>query len=196
MMPPKTLTGDGFELQFGTNHLGHFALTGLLLGHVLRTPDSRVVNVASLAHRRGAIDFDDLQWSSKKYDRMLAYAQSKLANLLFTLELQRRLEAAASSTIAVSAHPGWTATNLQRHAGGFRFLGFFISQKSHMGALPTLFAAVDPSVGGGDYFGPGGWQEIRGHPKRVQPVPAAKDGDVAARLWDVSAELTGAVFAA
>jgi len=190
MMPPRSETKDGFELQIGTNHFGHFALTGLLLDRLLSTTGSRVVTVSSAAHRRGKIDFDDLH-SRNQYDRMDTYAQSKLANLLFTYELQRRLEATGSSTIAVAAHPGWTATELQRHVGLFRFLNNFLAQQPWQGALPTLFAAVDPSVKGGEYFGPGGWQEFRGYPKRVGSTAAARSEQDAARLWATSVESTG-----
>ena len=194
MMPPKSKTADGFELQFGTNHIGHFALTGLLLDRLLGTDGSRVVNVASMAHNWGVIDFEDLQWERKRYKKAKSYGQSKLANLLFTYELQRRLEAAGAHTVAVAAHPGWTATNLQRSTGLFRAMNPIFAMKAWQGALPTLRAATDGDVQGGDYFGPGGFMEMRGYPKRVKSNSASQDQAVAARLWDVSEELSGVRF--
>ena len=190
MAPPFGKTADGFESQFGTNHLGHFALTGLLLGCIVHTPRARVVTVSSGGHRFGEIDFDNLN-GEKGYDRQRAYAQSKLANLLFTYELQRRFEGAGVDTIAVAAHPGWTATNLQAHWRMVRILNPFIAQKPKMGALPTLYAATAPDVRGGDYYGPGGWQGVRGYPTKVQSSDSSQDRAVAAKLWTVSEELTG-----
>jgi NAD(P)-dependent dehydrogenase (short-subunit alcohol dehydrogenase family) len=192
MAPPLTRTADGFELQFGTNHLGHFALTNLLLEHVT----GRVVTVSSTAHRVGRIDFDDLNWERKRYRAWNAYGQSKLANLLFTAELQRRLTAVGSDVLATAAHPGYAATNLQSHserrsqdlimAIGNRLL----AQDEHGGALPTLYAAV-ADVPGNSFAGPGGFLEQRGAPEVVGRSAAAQDMDVARRLWDVSEELTG-----
>ena len=194
MMPPKSLTADGFELQFGTNHIGHFALTGLLLDHLLKTEGSRVVSVASMAHKWGRIDFEDLHWERKRYKKAKSYGQSKLANLLFTYELQRRLEAAGVSTIATAAHPGWTATNLQRSSGLFQAMNPIFAMKPWQGALPTLYAATAEEVQGGEYVGPGGFMEMRGYPKKVQSNPASRNESVAARLWEVSEELTGVRF--
>ena len=195
MVPPLIRTAEGFELQFGTNHLGHFALTNLLLERIT----GRVVTVSSGAHRIGAIDFDDLNWERKPYRAWRAYGQSKLANLLFTSELQRRLTAAGSSVLANAAHPGYAATNLQFHSGrrlmdllsmvGNRLL----AQDENGGALPTLCAAV-ADVPGNSFAGPGGFMEQRGAPKLVGRSGAAKDADVARRLWDVSEELTGVRF--
>jgi len=193
MIPPLSHTEDGFELQFGCNHLGHFALTGRLLSLLQATPESRVVNVSSMAHRRGTMDFDNLN-AEKGYDRMPAYGQSKLANLLFTFELQRRLEAAGSSVVATAAHPGWTGTDLQRHSGLFRVLNHFFAQTPPMGALPTVRAAADPEARGGDYFGPKGMYEMRGYPIKVGTTPAAQDELDAGRLWEVSEKLTGVSF--
>ncbi len=193
MMLPFGKTADGFELQFGINHLGHFALTGLLLEFLTKTPGARIVNVSSNGHRMGQIDFENLN-SEKSYSRQGAYCQSKLANLLFTYELQRRFEAAGVDTIATAAHPGWTATNLQAHTWYFRLLNPLVAQKSEMGALPTLYAAVGSDVQGGDYCGPDGWQEFRGHPTKVQSSERSYDTAVAARLWTVSEELTGVAF--
>jgi NAD(P)-dependent dehydrogenase (short-subunit alcohol dehydrogenase family) len=193
MIPPFSKTQDGFELQFGTNHLGHFALTGLLADLIQSTPSSRIVNVASQAHRYGDIRFDDLN-REKEYKPWSAYGQSKLANLLFTYELQRKLSRQGSTTIAVAAHPGWTATNLQRHAGFIDFLNRFFAQGSRAGSWPTLYAATAPDVGGADYYGPSGFYEMRGYPKKVESNDKSRDEAVAARLWRVSEELTGVPF--
>jgi len=192
MMPPYTKTEDGFELQFGTNHLGHFALTGLLIDLILKTENSRIVNVSSTAHNWGGINFNDLN-SEKKYDKTKAYGQSKIANLYFTYELQRKLAAAGKSTMATAAHPGWTGTNLQQHAGFFRTLNPILSQKPAMGALPTLYAAVGDAQGG-DYFGPKGFMEMRGYPKKVKSNELSYDKEIAAQLWAVSEELTNVKF--
>ena len=193
---PKTLTKDGFELQFGTNHLGHFALTGLLLDHLLPAEDSRVVTVSSLGHRvRSTIDFGNLQ-SERRYDPFAAYGRSKLANLLFTYELQRRLTANHEATIAVAAHPGSSRTDLLRKSPGWlrissAVLGPLLFQSPRMGALPTLRAATDPTVRGGQYYGPGGFAEQRGYPKCVQSSAQSHDEELQRRLWMVSEELTG-----
>ncbi len=194
MIPPLTRTVEGFELQFGTNHLGHFALTNLLLGQIT----GRVVTVASGAHWTGKIDFADLNWERKRYRRWRAYSQSKLANLLFTAELQHRLTAVASPVIATAAHPGYAATNLQFHsergwmdrvnAVGNRV----IAQDENGGALPTLMAAV-ADVPGNSFTGPG-ILEWRGAPKLTRRSQAAQDMETAARLWDVSEQLTGVSF--
>ena len=200
MYPPKQTTADGFELQFGTNHLGHFALTGLLLKNLLGVDGSRVVVVASIAHNiRAKIDFDDLQWERRSYDRVASYGQSKLANLMFAYDLQRRLAAAQAKTIAVAAHPGVAATELMRHMPGSSLPGVdWISGKllnsAEMGALPTLRAATDPAVKGGQYYGPDGFRELRGHPKLVDSSRQSKDEAVQKRLWTVSEELTGVTF--
>jgi NAD(P)-dependent dehydrogenase (short-subunit alcohol dehydrogenase family) len=195
MVPPLTRTADGFELQFGTNHLGHFALTNLLLEHIT----GRVVTVSSAGHRFGSIDFDDLDWERKPYKAWRAYGQSKLANLLFTAELQRRLTAAGSAVLANAAHPGYASTNLQFHSGR-RLLDVLsvagnrlIAQDENGGALPTLYAAV-ADIPGNSYAGPGGFMEQRGAPKLVGRTDAAKNTEVARRLWDVSEDLTGVRF--
>lgn len=191
MYPPKSTTADGFEMQFGTNHLGHFALTGLLLDRLLPVPGSRVVTVSSVGHRiRAAIHFDDLQWE-RSYSRVGAYGQSKLANLLFTYELQRRL-APHGTTIAVAAHPGVSDTELTRHLPTLMGqLGKPFFQPAKLGALPTLRAAADPAVQGGQYYGPDGFQEVRGYPKLVASSAQSHDVDLQRRLWAVSEELTG-----
>ena len=195
MFTPKSVTEDGFELQFGTNHLGHFALTGLLLDRLLAVPGSRIVTVSSMGHRAGNIDFDNLQWQ-RGYSRARAYGRSKLANLLFTYELQRRL--AGSPTLAAAAHPGASSTELSRNTPAWMRLvtGPFelTSQGADMGALPTLRAATDPGVRGGEYFGPGGFAELRGYPKVVTSNARSHDAAVQRRLWSVSEELTGVVY--
>ncbi|WP_156687740.1 SDR family NAD(P)-dependent oxidoreductase [Mycobacterium sp. Marseille-P9652] len=200
MWTPKSTTADGFELQFGTNHLGHFALTGLVLDHLLEVPGSRVVTVSSLGHRlRAAIHFDDLQWE-RGYDRIAAYGQSKLANLLFTYELQRRLAARRDAqTIAVAAHPGGSNTDLARNLPRIfqplkAVLGPLLFQSPEGGALPTLRAATDPAVTGGQYYGPDGFLEQRGNPKLVESSAQSHDADLQRRLWEVSEELTGVSF--
>ncbi|WP_167106862.1 SDR family NAD(P)-dependent oxidoreductase [Mycobacterium sp. DL592] len=196
---PKQTTKDGFELQFGTNHLGHFALTGLLLDSVLAAPAARVVTVSSLAHGTLAdIDFSDLQ-CDRHYSRIAAYARSKLANLLFTYELQRRLGQAGSSTIAVAAHPGVSFTELGRNLPVIlqpvtRIVGPLILQSATMGALVLLRAATDPGVSGGQYYGPDGNGERRGHPVVVESSSRSHDVDLQRRLWAVSEELTGVRF--
>jgi NAD(P)-dependent dehydrogenase (short-subunit alcohol dehydrogenase family) len=203
MATPYQRTVDGFELQLATNHLGHAALTAHLLPELLATEGSRVVNVSSLAHRMGRIDFDDLQ-SERRYKAWRAYGQSKLANLLFTFELQRRLAAAGADTIAVAAHPGISETNLVASTGGIggrlmaltRPVSKVFSQSSHAGALPTVRAATDAAVRGGEYYGPSGFMEQRGTPKLVEANASANDTAVARRLWDVTVELTGVPFSA
>jgi NAD(P)-dependent dehydrogenase (short-subunit alcohol dehydrogenase family) len=199
MYTPRSTTADGFELQFGTNHLGHFALTGLLLDRLTPVAGSRIVTISSVGHRiRAAIHFDDLQWE-RSYSRVAAYGQSKLANLLFTYELQRRLAAEAASTIAVAAHPGISNTELGRNMPaplrlGNALVGRFISQAPAMGALPTLRAATDPGALGGQYYGPDGFQELVGHPVVVRSSGQSHDADLQRRLWAVSEELTGVTY--
>jgi NAD(P)-dependent dehydrogenase (short-subunit alcohol dehydrogenase family) len=199
MWTPKQLTDDGFEMQFGTNHLGHFALTGLLLDNLLPVRGSRVVTVSSTGHRlRAAIHFDDLQWEHG-YDRYAAYGQSKLANLLFTYELQRRLAGHQKNTIAVAAHPGASSTELGRSVPAlikplFALAGTLMFQGATMGSLPTLRAATDPDVEGGQYYGPDGLGEQRGHPKVVSSSAQSHDEDLQHRLWTVSEELTGVTY--
>ena len=196
MLAPYGTTKDGFELHMGTNHLGHFALTGILLERLLRTAGSRIVNVSSLAHRVGRMDFSNLMYTNgKNYSAFGAYARSKLANLLFTAELQRQLQ--GTETIAVAAHPGGAVTNLGRHMGDrclYRMLQPLfehLSQSAAQGALPILRAVADPSATGGEYYGPSGRFQIRGAPVVVKAHPRARDQDVAQELWRVSEELTG-----
>ncbi|NNF00789.1 MAG: SDR family NAD(P)-dependent oxidoreductase [Pyrinomonadaceae bacterium] len=194
MMPPYSKTADGFELQFGTNHLGHFALTAQLLDVLNQTENSRIVNVASGAHKFADFDLNDLNWEKRSYSRMKSYGASKIANLYFTYELQRRLSAAGSATIATAAHPGWTATELQRHNGLFELLNSFFAQDISMGALPTLRAAIDEEAKGGDYFGPDGFMEMRGYPVKVDSNTESKDEAIAKKLWEISEEMTGVQF--
>jgi NAD(P)-dependent dehydrogenase (short-subunit alcohol dehydrogenase family) len=196
MIPPLGRTADGFELQFGTNHLGHFALTNLLLPRI----KGRVVTVSSTAHRAGSINFEDLNWERRRYRAMSAYGQSKLANLLFTTELQRRLTEAGSLVRATAAHPGMAATNLLRVSGDRprfeavqRRITHLLAQSEDDGALPTLYAAV-ADIPGDSYAGPNGFLESRGAPKLVGRSRNARDSAGARRLWTVSEQLTGATF--
>jgi NAD(P)-dependent dehydrogenase (short-subunit alcohol dehydrogenase family) len=199
MAPPRRETSDGFELQLGTNLLGHFALTGRLIGLMQGRENARVVTLSSNAHKMGKIDFDDLQ-SEHGYRRWSAYGQSKLADLMFALELDRRLRRAGSTVRSVAAHPGYAATNLQTAAAPavdrlvMRMTNLVMAQSADMGALPTLYAATFPGLEGGSYVGPDGVGEFRGHPHVVSPSRAARDEQVAARLWDVAEELTSVHF--
>lgn len=190
MIPPFTRTKDGFEVQFGANHLGHFALTGLLLPVIQNTPGARVVNVSSNAHRMGRIDFENLQ-AEKGYRPWGAYGQSKLANLLFTLRLNALFRETNTDAIAAAAHPGYTSTNLQGESIWAKLGNGLFGQTPPMGALPTLRAATDPDVKADDYYGPDGLGGWRGYPKKGETTAAAKDADVAKRLWEVSENLTG-----
>ena len=199
MIPPYGRTEDGFETQIGTNHLGHYAFTGLLLDRLLATPGARVVTMSSAAHRIGGINFDDLH-AERGYRAWAAYGQSKLANLLFTYELQRRLAAAGSGTLALAAHPGWARTELQRHVGGLLGLPMALlapgfSQGSEGGALPLLRAATDPAALGGTYYGPAGLLELKGRPVRVSSNGRSHDEALQGRLWQRSEQETGVVFA-
>lgn len=193
MVPPLGQTKDGFETQFGTNHLGHFALTGLLLELLEKTADSRIVTVSSLAHRFGRINFEDLQ-SEKHYSPWLAYAQSKLANLSFAMEMQKRLDRRNSHIKSVAVHPGLSTTNLQQHSGPVELLSPVVSQSAEAGAWPTIYAATEPDLQGGEYFGPGRLLETRGLPKRARLGRSARNRRIASRLWDVSEDLTGVSF--
>ncbi|HWF75508.1 MAG TPA: oxidoreductase [Solirubrobacteraceae bacterium] len=194
MAPPRRTTVDGFESQLGTNHLGHFALTGLLLPSLLA---ARVVTMTSAAHRIGRINFDDLQ-SERRYRRWLAYGQSKLANLLFAFELQRRASAAGTNLLSMAAHPGYAATNLQTAGPEVAYERWsmavanrVVAQSADMGALPALYAATAPDLPGGTFVGPDAWGGMRGHPQTTTAKATAYDTAVAGRLWDVSEELTG-----
>lgn len=190
MFTPYGKTKQGFEQQFGTNHLGHFALTGLLLDKLNATPGARIVTVSSGTHQRGIMNFDDLN-GEKAYSPVGAYAQSKLANLLFTYELQRHLTAAGQKTLSVAVHPGWTRTNLAREfAGVMQVVDRIFGQKADMGALPTLYAATAPNVRGGEYFGPVGFGGMRGYPQKVESNDRSHDEAAARQLWTVSEALT------
>jgi len=196
MMTPQQTTHDGFELQLGTNHLGHFALTGLLLDTVQSAEAGRVVTLSSIEHKSGHIEFGDLQ-SEDGYAPRKAYRQSKLANAIFGVELDRRLRAAGSSAISVLAHPGYSDTNLQTTGptGPMKAIlkvgNKLLAQDADTGALPTLYAATAPGVEGGDFYGPDGFKEMRGNPTHVDVIPEARDPGVGSRLWDISEELTG-----
>lgn len=195
MAIPLRRTADGFEAQIGTNHLGHFALTGLLLGRIR----GRVVTLSSTMHRAGRINLDDLNWERRRYLRWPAYGQAKLANLLFTYELSRRLAAAGSPVRAVAAHPGYAATNLHSHTETVqdRIMALgnaLLAQTPAMGALPTLYAAVVPDLPSGSYIGPAGLFEQRGYPKIVGSTGAARDPEKAKALWELSERLTGVSY--
>jgi NAD(P)-dependent dehydrogenase (short-subunit alcohol dehydrogenase family) len=204
MAIPKSRTPQGFEMQFGTNHLGHFALTGRLQPALRRAPVPRVVTTSSGAHRMGRMRWDDLNWDSGRYGKWLAYGQSKLANLLFMSELSRRAGEAGSRLVSVAAHPGYAATHLQAvgpDQSGNRLMGSgwavanrVMAQSDTMGALPQLYAATMPDVEGGTYYGPDGLFEQRGYPTIVKRSSAARDADAARRLWDRSEELTGVSY--
>jgi len=198
---PFQKTRDGFEMQIGTNHFGHFALTGQLLESLQAAPQGRIVTVASVAHRATkGLDLDDLNWERRPYSPADAYGKSKLANLMFHFELQRRLEKSGSPLLAVAAHPGYSATNigfglkdktplLKRWA--MNIGNSLFAQSAAQGALPTLFAATVADIASGDYIGPDGFIEFMGHPKRVGCRPEARDPALGARLWQISEELTG-----
>jgi NAD(P)-dependent dehydrogenase (short-subunit alcohol dehydrogenase family) len=195
MAVPQSRTVDGFETQFGTNHLGHFALTGLLLPRITE----RVVVLSSGVHRIGRIHLEDPNFERRRYERWAAYGQSKLANLMFAYELQRRLSAAGSSVKAVAAHPGYAATELQSHTESvmdrlMKLSNSVVAQSAERGALPTLYAATNSTVQGGEFIGPDGFQELRGHPRRVGSSKRSQDKTVAAGLWTLSEELTGVSY--
>jgi NAD(P)-dependent dehydrogenase (short-subunit alcohol dehydrogenase family) len=201
--PKREVTEDGFERQFGTNHLGHFALTGLLIPQLLAAPAPRVVTVSSIAHRRGKIDFDNLQ-SEKSYDPRTAYNQSKLANLVFALELERKAKAAGSKLVSIPVHPGVSRTSIIENgmkptglkAAIIGVVSAVAMQSDEAGALPTLYGATAPEAKGGEYIGPDGLLGIKGSPTVETPKPQALDEAVAKRLWTVSEELTGVVYPA
>jgi len=203
MALPRRETVDGFEMQLGTNHFGHFALTGLLADLLLSTPGSRVVNLSSTMHKMGRMRWDDLR-GERSYGKWTAYGQSKLANLLFTYQLHRKLDAKRAGTISVACHPGYAATNLQfagpRMQGsslleaGAGLMNRLFSQSAAMGALTILYAATASDVRGGDYFGPGGFAEMWGSPKKVRSSARSHDAADAARLWEISEDATGVRF--
>jgi NAD(P)-dependent dehydrogenase (short-subunit alcohol dehydrogenase family) len=194
MMCPYAKTEDGFEIQMGTNHLGHFALTGHLMPLLKKTKGSRIVATSSMGHKMGNIDFDDLHWETRKYNTNRAYGDSKLANLYFTYELVRKLKNDHNTPMVVAAHPGVTATELTRHSKFFQVFNIFFSQKVAVGTLPTLRAATDPDAQPGDYFGPRGFMEMVGHPVKVESNALSKDEKKAQQLWTLSEELTGVEY--
>jgi NAD(P)-dependent dehydrogenase (short-subunit alcohol dehydrogenase family) len=199
-MPPLSHTRHGFELQFGTNFLGHFALTGRLMPLLRATPGARVVHTASIAHRFGRIDFDDPHFRSRPYKDMAAYGQSKLANLMFAFELQRRFTKAGIAAMSLAAHPGYAATNISAHnklgasrigRAAVRLGDRLMGQTAEAGAAPILLAATSPDAHGGAYYGPSGWFELRGAPRLVGSTKRARDAGVAARLWTMAENLAG-----
>ena len=194
MACPFSLTVDGFEIQMGVNHLGHFALTGLLMPLLEKTKNSRIVATSSIAHRRGNIDFDDINWGKRKYSTMKAYSDSKLANLYFTYELARKLENKPGAPMVVAAHPGVTSTELSRHSFIFKTLIPLFAQKEDKGALPTLRAAIDPEAKSGDYYGPDGFMELGGNAVIVKSTPLSYDTAKAAKLWELSENVTGVKY--
>ena len=199
MMTPRETTSDGFELQLGTNHLGHFALTGHLLDALERSDSARIVTVSSIEHRGGTIDFDDLQMENG-YTPRDSYQRTKLANAVFAVELDRRLRDAGSSTLSVFAHPGYSDTNLQSTGptglmkAVLKIGNRLMAQSAESGALPQLYAATAPGIEGGEYYGPDGRREMRGHPTKVRAKRAAYDPQIGARLWNISEELTGVAY--
>jgi len=194
MACPYSKTKDGFEVQMGTNHLGHFALTGQLISLLKKTPNSRVVNVSSIAHTSGNINFDDLNWEKRKYRTWSAYSDTKLANLYFTYELSRKLEDDKSSPIILASHPGWTATDLQRYSGVANFMNIFLGQKVNIGALGGLRAATDLTAKSNDYFGSPSMGGMKGHPVLVKSNKLSYNTDNAKKLWKLSEELTGVSY--
>ena len=193
MAMPYGQTADGFELQFGINHLGHFALTGLLIDLLENTPGSRIVTVSSYGHWFGRINFGDLN-GKNFYQKWMAYAQSKLANILFAFELQRRLSQKGKTPISIAAHPGYAHTNLQQHTALFSFLNPIMAQSQEMGALPILYAATRPDIQGGEYIGPDGFLGQHGYPHKARSSRSSHDEKTADRLWKVSEQLTGVTY--
>jgi NAD(P)-dependent dehydrogenase (short-subunit alcohol dehydrogenase family) len=191
MMCPYSKTKNGFEIQMGTNHLGPFALTGLLMPLLIRTNHARIVSTSSVAHNQGDIDFTDINWEKRKYNTSKAYSDSKLANLYFSYELKRRLEHVENPPLVVSAHPGGTKTDLARHSGIFNVFMNLLFLPVEKGVLSTLRAATDANATSGDYYGPGGFMQVRGFPELVQSSKMSHNLKNAKHLWDISEELTG-----
>ena len=194
MFCPYSKTEDGLEIQMGTNHFGHFALTGRLMPVLKATSNARIVVTSSIGHQMGNIDVDDINWESRSYKTRSAYGDSKLANLYFAYEFARMFSNDDEAPRMTVAHPGWTSTELQRHSGLMRFLNLLFSQEPDMGVLPTLRAAFDEDAKAGDYFGPSGWMEFKGNPKKVQSNKLSHNRDVARKVWEISEELTGIKF--
>jgi NAD(P)-dependent dehydrogenase (short-subunit alcohol dehydrogenase family) len=191
MACPFATTEDGFEIQMGVNHLGHFALTGLVMPKLKSTKDSRIVATSSMAHNQGNINFDDINWKNRSYKTWNAYGDSKIANLYFTYELARKLKGEENAPLVTAAHPGWTATELQRNSSMAKILNPLFSQNVEMGTLPTLRAAIDETAKQGDYYGPKGFMEMRGYPKVVKSNALSHNASNAKRLWELSEQLTG-----
>lgn len=194
MMCPYSKTKDGFEIQMGTNHLGHFALTGHVMPLLEKTEDSRVIATSSVGHRMGDIDFSDINWEDRKYNTNRAYGDSKLANLYFTYELARKSDDNPDWPMPVAAHPGVTKTELDRHTAILRFLNSLFAQTVEKGTLPTLRAATDPNAEPGEYYGPDGFMEMRGYPVKVNSNDLSKDAEKARKLWEISEEMTGVSY--
>ncbi len=194
MMCPYSKTKDGFEIQMGTNHFGHFALTGHLMPILVNTKGSRVVITSSIAHKLGNINFDDINWETRKYNTNKAYADSKIANLYFIYELVGKFKGNENAPIFIAAHPGWTKTELDRHTGFGSFMGNILAQTVQMGTLPTLRAATDQNVESGDYYGPTKMMEMRGYPELVQSNKLSHNKENAKKLWDISEQLTGVSY--
>lgn len=194
MMCPYSKTQDGFEIQMGTNHLGHFALTGHLMPLLIKTDNSRIVATSSVAHNLGNIDFADFNWEKRKYKTSRAYGDSKLANLYFAYEIARKLKDKGNNPKVTIAHPGWTNTDLQRHSGFFSFLNPVFGQGIEKGILPTLRAAIDPEANSGDYFGPDGFFELQGYPVKVNSNKRSHNEETARKLWEISEQLTGVKY--
>lgn len=194
MACPFSKTVDGFEIQMGVNHLGHFALTGHLMPLLKKTSDARIVATSSIAHKQGNINFNDINWAKRKYKTSQAYCDSKIANLYFAFELVKKLKGQNDAPIVTIAHPGWTTTELQRHASIFRILNPVFSQKVDQGVLPTLRAAIDPNASSGDFYGPAGFMEMKGHPIKVTPNKRSRDESKAKQLWKISEEMTGVIY--
>ena len=190
MLCPFSRTKNGFEIQMGTNHLGHFALTGLLMPLLKKTKGSRIVSTSSAGHRVANIKLEDINWEKRKYKTNIAYADSKIANLYFAYELARRLEGEPNAPVVTASHPGWTRSELQRHSGVLRFLNIFFSQGPEQGILPSLRGAIDPNAKSGDYYGPSRFFEMHGSPVKVKSNKRSYDTEAARKLWEISEELT------
>jgi NAD(P)-dependent dehydrogenase (short-subunit alcohol dehydrogenase family) len=193
-MCPYAQTKDDFEIQMGTNHLGHFALTGHLMPMLKKTEGSRIVATSSMAHKMGNIDFSDINWENRKYNKGRAYGDSKLANIYHMYGFIQKFENDPEAPMITAAHPGWTGTDLQRHSGMMRFMNIFFAQGTEMGILPSLRAAFDPEARSGDYFGPRKMMEMRGYPVKVKTSELSQDKEAAKKLWQMSEEMTGVVY--
>ena len=194
MFCPYSKTEDGLEIQMGTNHFGHFALAGRLMPMLRKTIGSRIVVTSSIGHKMGEIDVNDINWEKRSYKTRSAYGDSKLANLYYAYEFARKFSNDKDAPRITISHPGWTSTELQRHSGFMRFLNLIFSQEPDMGVLPTLRAAFDENANAGDYFGPSGWMEFKGNPKKVESNKLSHDVEIARKVWEISEELTGVLY--